>query len=551
MLNTVRSIPAGLSIATPDGDASYIAVGHYKNNVPVGLLAPLFESLKSCERVWAHNWKHDRLVLSQMGQELPNQADSMILYWLLSLPDLQGRYGLKGLSKRYLGIEPPTFEETVGDHQFFGALDPKSKGALKYACHDARNTLMLAQKADTIPETFGLEMAFCRTLYNMERSGMGIKHDGLEKLYLQTAQAADNIASTWDLLFPGVSITSGKQIRESLFETGVWSERALPRTPGGQVSVNREALDILFARASNGSVAQRAAKLKIDYQDLQKIVSTYTRTLVDQAEQYPDRRLHPSYHQTGTATGRLSCSAPNLQNIPARSEYGRMVKANFVPEPGNKLVTADYSQIELRVLAHYCREGALFDAYTKGIDIHQQTADLVGCTRQQGKTINFASVYGAGPQKLGKLCGVSTKKGAEFLNKYFEVYPELTELREGVVSDAESLGGATTLLGRFRPIPELGSGSHERWRGERLAFNTPIQGGAADIMKLAMVTIDKDLPIDWRLISQVHDELTLEVPEKYVDSAEHFLQTRMEGAFKLDVPLVAEPSSGSTWAECK
>lgn len=553
MINVYASTCAGFSVAFDDGEAFYVPLGHKKRNCPRGNIHVVFDALRHC-RVWAHNWKYDLKVVRGLGFPMDDYdlADSAILYWLKSSPDAEGKYGLKGLAKKYLGVDAPTFEGTVGDIAMFGALDPKDKKVVDYACHDARNTLKLASKALPLPEGFQLEMDFTRALCRLEDAGMGIDSQGLENLYRHAESERSSVMSEWGIMMPEVSISSPAQMKAALVPD-IWSPDGLEVTKEGNLSLNAESLKTLELRhrSEPDSLAYRLVDVKMQYQDVQKIVSTYSWKLIDQAAQNPDGRIHGSYHQTGTATGRLSCSDPNLQNIPTRSDYGRLVKAQFIPRPGYKLVTADYSQVELRVMAHYCGEGILFDAYSAGLDVHQAMADRIGTSRFNAKTVNFATLYGAGTKKIAKACGISNAEAAKILKNFYDSQPEVTAKKKQFVQDAERNGGATTFLGRFRPIPELESTSGEKWRGERLAVNTPIQGGAADIVKLAMVNIDKELPSDWYMISQVHDELTLEIPEKDVDSASRFIQDKMEGAFKLKVPLVAEPSSGSNWAECK
>ena len=568
MIITSRSIPAGFSIALQSGDIYYIPVGHHRYNVPLGRCKPIFDALRNCGEVWAHNWKHDMLVCEQMGFDLSgvNMMDSMVLYWLLASPGSKGGYGLKDLAKTYLGIEPPTFYETVGDACFFGALDPREPDTIIYACLDAENTLTLAENAPVIPPQMEFEMEFMRTLYEIEKAGMGIDSSKLDILSRDCGATLSMIEASWGALFPSVSISSPAQIRNKLmnepktnkrgnaivgqfFSGKLFYPKGLPVTDSGAVSINSEALKILEARYPEGSVQHKAVSLKIAYQDVQKIKSTYSSSLVDQACEYADGRLHPSYMQTGTATGRLSCSNPNLQNIPVRSKLGQQVKECFVPRPGHSFVAADYSQIELRVLAHYCGSGLLYRSYKEGVDVHQKTADAIGCDRTKGKTIAFASLYGAGPEKMGKLCGVSTSEGKRLLNNYFEANPEIVRERESIINKARADGFVSTILGRIRRLPELTEGGSKSWSGERKAFNTVIQGSAADIVKIAMINVSKKAP--GVIVSQIHDEITLEVPDKFVDDAKKILQTEMEAAYDLAVPLVAEPSSGKNWGECK
>jgi len=313
-----------------------------------------------------------------------------------------------------------------------------------------------------------------------------------------------------------------------------------------------------------GSDGIKLAQIRLDYQAATKIATTYTLGLIEEAKQFPDRRIHPNYNQGGAGTGRLSSSNPNGQNIPVRSEQGRKVKAAVVPAMGFVFLAADYSQIELRVLAHYCG-GKLAEAYLNGEDVHQQTADLVGCSRDDGKTLNFAIVYGAGPWTLAKQLKTDKKNATNMQQAFFRVYPRTPEFMKQLVAIADSRGAhpyVKTLTGRRIYIPQLLESDYgSRQSGIRKAGNAPIQGGAFDIMKIGMVNVRKTLMADdlliWnhdiRCVNNLHDEVTYEVAneEGFVDRATKLVQTELESAFKLRVPLVAEPKVGNTWAEVK
>jgi len=275
-------------------------------------------------------------------------------------------------------------------------------------------------------------------------------------------------------------------------------------------------------------------------------------------------RLHASFNQTVAATGRLSSSDPNLQNIPVRSEVGRRIRKAFIPADGCVLLTADYSQIELRIMAHLSGDERLRRAFREGEDVHRATAaevfgvspdEVTSQQRDRAKVINFGIMYGMGPQRLAREFGISTKEARAFIDNYFDIYAEVRGFLEGTIEKAKADGYVTTMLGRIRYLPELQS--HQRSVqafGERIAVNTPLQGTAADMIKRAMVTLHKRLQdegLGARMIIQVHDELVLEVPETEIDTVTEMVREEMESAIKLSVPLVVDVGTGPNWMDAK
>lgn len=556
MVNVYRCTPAGFSVALEDGTAYYIPTGHYRYNISPLACGPIFRALNKTE-VWAHNWKFDMRIWRKLTDVPlpPKRKDSMIHHFCHGNAAVfkKGKktvrsYGLKNMAREFLKIEAPSFEETTSG-QFFGQLDPRSQEVIDYACHDARNTLLLSYEIEE-HASFDTEMQFVDVLEHTESSGMGIDVGELDKLRKEIWADMKPVLLEWEFLFEeGINSPVAMQS----FFGKIWPiDKYLKKTKTGNYCVDKDAVDYLCAILPKDSIGYKAAKLKQVHSSLSKIYGTYTDALILSAQSFPDGRLHPNFNHTGAGTGRLSCSEPNLQNIPSgRTELGKRVRSCFVADPGHVLVAADYSQIELRVLAHFAGEGALFDAYVSGKDLHQQTADMIGSNRNIGKTYNFAQTYGAGVKKIASMLEIHPKEAAKYMRAFVAAYPEIGFVKDAAIEQCSELGGVHTILGRYREIPEIEGADTVRWSGERKAMNTIIQGGAADIMKIAMIDLYKNLPSGWRMISQVHDEVTLEVPEKDRAEATEFVTETMNKAYELRVPLVAEANSGYTWLDCK
>ncbi|MBI4690351.1 MAG: hypothetical protein HY754_08815 [Nitrospirae bacterium] len=299
----------------------------------------------------------------------------------------------------------------------------------------------------------------------------------------------------------------------------------------------------------------------LDWRSLNKLKTTYVDVLPGLI--HPGTgRIHTSFNQTATATGRLSSNDPNLQNIPINGEWGKRIRETFIPEKGDLLISADYSQVELRILAHLSEDKVLVEAFRSGVDVHTKTAsEIFGVAedkvtsgmRRTAKTVNFGVIYGISPFGLSETLSISRDEAKTYIEKYFERHPGVKRYIETVLNDIRQRGYAMTLLGRRRPIPELLSqNSNTRSLGERLAVNSPIQGTAADIIKIAMINICRRLKedrLDARMILQVHDELLLEAPESEIETVMEILKTEMEGAMKLAVPLKVDIGYGRNWAE--
>jgi len=301
----------------------------------------------------------------------------------------------------------------------------------------------------------------------------------------------------------------------------------------------------------------------LEYRSLSKLLSTYVEALPDLVN--PETgRVHASFNQTAAATGRLSSSDPNLQNIPNRTDRGKQIRKAFIAQEGWLILTADYSQIELRVLAHLAKDEEMIDAFRSGEDIHRRTAaEVLGVApglvtpqmRHQAKAINFGILYGMGPFRLSRELGVSQAAAKRYIEEYFQRFRGVKRYIEQVVQSAEQTGAVSTLFGRIRPVPEIKSRNvNQRNQGVRVAVNTTVQGTAADLIKMAMLQLDRRLKkhaLRSRLLIQVHDELVLEVPETELAETGGLVRESMEGCCSLEVPLVAEVRSGSNWLDTK
>lgn len=600
MLNVFESRLTGVSLALDADEAYYFPIAHQQgHNLSSAAAWRLGRFIAEYQGIlWAHNWKHDAQCFRQHWGCGPNvPGDSQVAAFLLEAgvpPSVLEKWGvkktrtlsLKNLARYYLGMEMASFENTTSG-QTFESIDPED--GTPYACDDAIATLRLGRMFAADLEHKGLsepfwqqEMPLVDILRRMEAQGMALDFDKLRQLQGDLEPRIQELVEEWDFYAPGVLISSPKQVADHVYGPREWKgdrevqtepQHALWADPGvrtkkGGMTTGSDARAVVMAATKEGSEPYVLAEILDEYQLLSKNLNTYTHGLIEIAEQYSDKRLHTSFNQTVARTGRLSSSGPNLQNIPVRTELGRRVKEAFVPAPGYVFLAADYSQIELRYLAHLTREGRLVDAYLSNEDIHQATADLVGCSRAQGKTINFATVYGIGPAKLGRQLGVSKKQAKEFLDNYHDAYPEVGALRDRVLRFAYRNGYVLTYAKRRRSIPALKAASArprkadtlaqrlDRWAGERIAFNTPIQGSAGDIVKIAMLNFQQVIDERWpdgevRMVNQVHDEITCEVREDIVGEVAEALQQTMESAVTLRVPLVAEPAWGYNWLEAK
>jgi DNA polymerase-1 len=463
----------------------------------------------------------------------------------------------------FFALKPTTYADVAGSGRSAVAFaEVPVDRASAHLCESADMALRLAldfaprlTAASLGPLMSDLEMPLIPVLLRMELAGIAIDEAFFRVMRGRLVKELDLIQQEIFKLAGGdFNLNSTPQLREVLFER--LELPVLKRTKTG-ASTDAGVLEEL------AEMGHEVPRLMMEYRELEKLRSTYIDAL-PQLVNPKTGRIHTSFNQTVAATGRLSSSDPNLQNIPIRTDIGREIRKGFVAAPGCVFLAVDYSQIELRVLAHFSGDPAFVTAFTKGIDVHRQTAsvifgvaveDVTAGMRGQAKTVNFATLYGQGPFGLARQLGISRDEAKEFIDTYFRRFQGVRQFLDQQVEMARQEGYVETLMGRRRYVPELQSKNWNiRQFGERVAQNTPIQGTAADLMKKAM--IDVQVALDGsgaraRMLLQVHDELLLEVPVDEVDAARDTVVARMEGAVELTVPLVADWGVGGNWYECK
>lgn len=506
------------------------------------------------------NIKYDLTVFANHGIEVQGVAfDTMLESYT---QNSTGRHNMDDLAERYLGHKTIAFEEIAGRGKNQLTFDKIALDiASEYAAEDADVTMKLHQtlfpeleKTPTLLKLFNeIEMPLVRVLSHIERNGVLIDP---QKLLAQSQEIEQRLAEVEAEVHQAAgqefNLASTKQLQEILFE-----KLGLPvkkKTPKGAPSTNEEVLEEL---AQEGHIVP---KLLIEHRGLSKLKSTYTDKL-PQMINPKTGRVHTSYHQAVTATGRLSSSDPNLQNIPIRNEEGRRIRQAFIAREGYKIVAADYSQIELRIMAHLAHDEGMLKAFTEGKDIHRSTAaEIFGVSleevtneqRRNAKAINFGLIYGMSEFGLSNQLGISRQEARTYMDAYFNRYPNVLQFMTDIKAKAAEQGYVETLLGRRLYLPEIKSSNGMRRKAaERVAINAPMQGTAADIIKVAMIGIDKAILGDKniKMIMQVHDELVFEVKAEMVEHYSQLIKTEMEKAIKLHVPLIADVGVGDNWDE--
>lgn len=557
----------GVSFAIEPGEAAYVPCGHDYMGAPeqisrerlIELLKPLLED--ECRKKVGQNLKYDKNVLANYDIDLRGiEFDTMLESY--SLDSIGSRHDMDSLAQKYLGVKTTKFEDIAGKgvkQLRFNQI--KLEDAAPYAAEDADITLRLHQtlwaKLEGIsgPEKIfnTLEMPLVSVLSRIERNGALV--DG-NVLGLQSVELSDRLTElekqAFELAGEEFNLSSPKQLGVILFEK--LELPVIKKTPKGAPSTAEAVLQEL-------ALDYELPQVLMEYRGLAKLKSTYTDKLPQMIDP-ASGRIHTSYHQAVTATGRLSSSDPNLQNIPIRTEEGRRVRQAFIARKGYKMLAADYSQIELRIMAHLSGDDGLVSAFTEGLDVHKATAaevfgvELETVTvemRRRAKAINFGLIYGMSAFGLAKQLDIGRYEAQEYIDTYFERYPGVQEYMDRVRAQAHDDGYVETLQGRRLYLPEINaSNKMKQQAAERTAINAPMQGTAADIIKAAMIAVDKWLMeenIDALLIMQVHDELVLEVADADVEKVSAKLCELMENAATLDVPLLVEAGVGDNWDE--
>ena len=499
----------------------------------------------------------EQLPYLQVTEEHPVFDAAIAAYLLNPLTDT---FHYDDIARDYLSMTIPSREDLLGKTSLTEALEQKQEAFLSYACYSAYIAMRCVERLrellsrEEMEELFTtIEMPLIYTLYDMEIRGIRINKEALKEYGDQLAIGIDRLEkSIYELSGEEFNINSPKQLGVILFEK--LGMKGGKKTKTGYST----SADILEKLQSEHPVIE----MILEYRQLTKLKSTYADGLAEYIRD--DGRIHGKFHQTIAATGRLSSTEPNLQNIPIRMELGRQIRKVFIPREDYVFLDADYSQIELRVLAHMSGDERLINAYREAKDIHRSTAsevfhipfdEVTPAQRSSAKAVNFGIVYGISSFGLGQGLNITRKEAERYIAKYFETYPKVKQYLDRLVTDAKELGYSATLFGRRRPIPELTSSNFmQRSFGERVAMNSPIQGTAADIIKIAMIRVNQRLKKEQfrsELILQIHDELLVEAHKDEIEQVSRIIVEEMQGAADLSVELEAEVKEGKNWFEAK
>lgn len=564
-LNVLQAELVGLSFAFKCKKPVYIPLGHSYPGSPKQLnrdwvlqqLKPLFEDPKHLKI--GHNLKYDMSILANYGIQLQGlHFDTMLESYLLD--SASNSHSLDSAAIKHLDHKTIHFEEIAGKgakQKTFDQIDIQEAGP--YAAEDAdiafRLHEVLKPQLEALPGLFKvfthIEMPLVPVLSHIERHGVLVDAQLLQKQSRSIAKRLLKLEEkAYQLAGKTFNLGSPKQLQTVLF-----AEQGLPileKTPKGQASTSENVLQTLARQFP-------LAKVILKHRSLSKLKSTYTDKLPQQINPKTGR-IHTSYHQAAVVTGRLSSSDPNLQNIPARTKEGRKIRQAFIAPPGYKILAADYSQIELRIVAHFSKDKGLLDAFAKGLDIHQATAsevlniplnEVTHEQRRSAKAVNFGLIYGMSAFGLARQLGISREEAKNYIDRYFTRYPGVKEYMERTRQQAHEHAYVTTLFGRRLNLAFINSSDPlQRRASERAAINAPLQGSAADIIKKAMITIDHTLSqqgLNAHMIMQVHDELVFEVDNTDLNQAQSVIENLMVNTTQLSVPLIVDIEIGSNW----
>lgn len=564
-LNYSEAEIVGVSFAIAAGHAAYVPLAHDYPDVPAQLdrqivldrLKPLLEDADKPKL--GQNLKYDAHVLRNHGIQLRGiKHDTMLESYVLN--STAGKHNMDALAKHYLGVETIHFEDVAGKGtKQIGFQEVPIDQAAEYAAEDADITLRLhhtlSSQLQQNPQQWALyneiEIPLIDVLTRIEENGVLIDSAMLEVQSLELANGIMGIElQAHDLAGSTFNLGSPKQIQEILYDR--LKLPVLKKTPKGQPSTDESVLQEL-------ALDYALPKLLLEFRGMSKLKSTYTDKLPQQINRKTGR-VHTSYHQAVAATGRLSSSDPNLQNIPIRSEEGRKIRQAFIAPPGYKIVAADYSQIELRIMAHLSGDAGLLAAFSQGIDVHSATAaevfdvaieQVTNDLRRSAKAINFGLIYGMSAFGLAQQLGLPRSQAQAYIDLYFSRYPGVKQYMDNIREQAKQQGFVETLFGRRLYLPDINARNAAiRQYAERTAINAPMQGTAADIIKLAMLACDnwiRSSGADVKMIMQVHDELVFEVAESQLSAGMETLRSLMSSAAELQVPLLVEVGSGKNW----
>ena len=566
-LDTVTANLVGISLSVKEGSGCYIPIGHKYEGCPKQLtLQEVIDEIgkaveRNKEKAVGQNLKFDIPILSRHGIVIDKfYADTMLMSYVLN--STATRHGMDKLAMYYLNYETIKYGDVAGTaSKQISFSEVEIDTASNYAAEDADITLRLFNKLDELlkekPSQVKLlkelEYPLVHVLSRVEQNGAKIDKNKLKEHSKElSAKISDLTAQAYKISGEEFNLDSPKQLLEVLYVK--LKLPVLKKTPKGQPSTNEETLQRL-------SEEYELPKIILKYRTLAKLKSTYTDSLI-RIENPSTKRIHTSYQQAITSTGRLSSTEPNLQNIPIKTSEGRRIREAFIPEKGNVLISADYSQIELRIMAHLSKDKNLTNAFNKGVDVHSSTAaevfgvkieDVKDEQRRSAKAINFGLMYGMSAFGLTRQLDIPRADAQKYLDTYFERYTGVKDYMANTKAQAKEDMFVETIMGRRLYLNEINAANGlRRQAAERAAINAPLQGSAADIIKKAMIDInaflDKELP-ETKMIMQVHDELIFETPKTNAKEILNLMKDMMEKAVKLDIPLIADAAIGKNWNE--